>query len=300
MDKSKPEIFWGSSLPVFVCIILQSNGLLFHGQSNFSAPSNEQKDHDIYMKQLLHLETTLNTVLLDFASLKLENQRLQQQQKLFEQQQTLLTAQIGVLNHTTKMEITSLKDSLEVFKTENRVLKERLDSINSSLSAAGSLCDENIVSLNSTTTLLLSENVAMKLKLDKLDSKTMYLQQNMTTLDDVRMLEKIITFNLEQAIQENEQEFMKNISGTIKELQWKDHSILVLLSDVDNRTKNVENTTKNVDNRTKTLEYSVTHLENQQLITKNDVQNMSQSLGLDVAKLKDSVLKLQTGILINL
>lgn len=48
---------------------------------------------------------------------------------------------------------------------------------------------------------------------------------------------------------------MKNISGTIKELQWKDHSILVLLSDVDNRTKNVENTTKNVDNRTKTLEY---------------------------------------------
>lgn len=86
---------------------------------------------------------------------------------------------------------------------------------------------------------------------------------------------------------------MKNMSGTIKELQWKDHSILVLLSDVDNRTKNV-------DNRTKTLEYSVTHLENQQLITKNDVQNMSQSLGLDVAKLKDSVLKLQTGILINL
>lgn len=287
-------MFRGSSLPVFVCIILQSNGLLFHGQSNFSAPSNEQTEHDIYMiKQLLHLETTLNTVLLDFASLKLENQRLQQQQKLFEQQQTLLTAQIGVLNHTTKMEITSLKDSLEVFKTENRVLKDRLDSINSSVSAAASLCDENIGSLNSTTMLLLSENVAMKLKLDKLDSKTMYLQQNMTTPDDVRMLEKIITFNLEQTIQENEQEFMKNMSGTIKELQWKDHSILVLLSDVDNRTKNV-------DNRTKTLEYSVTHLENQQLITKNDVQNMSQSLGLDVAKLKDSVLKLQTGILINL
>lgn len=293
-------MFRGSSLPVFVCIILQSNGLLFHGQSNFSAPSNEQTDHDIYMKQLLHLETTLNTVLLDFASLKLENQCLQQQQKLFEQQQTLLTAQIGVLNHTTKMEITSLKDSLEVFKTENRVLKERLDLINSSVSAAASLCDENIGSLNSTTTLLLSENVAMKLKLDNLDSETMYLQQNMTTPDDVRMLEKIITFNLEQTIQENEQEFMKNMSGTIKELQWKDHSILVLLSDVDNRTKNVENRTKNVDNRKKTLEFSVTHLENQQLITKNDVQNTSQSLGLDVAKLKDSVLKLQTGILINL
>lgn len=144
-------MFRGSSLPVFVCIILQSNGLLFHGQSNFSAPSNEQTEHDIYMKQLLHLETTLNTVLLDFASLKLENQRLQQQQKLFEQQQTLLTAQIGVLNHTTKMEITSLKDSLEVFKTENRVLKERLDSINSSVSAAAFLCDKNIGSLNSTT-----------------------------------------------------------------------------------------------------------------------------------------------------
>lgn len=77
-------MFWGSSLPVFVCIILQSNGLLFHGQlSNISAPSTEQKDHDIYMKQLLHLETTLNSVLLDFASLKLENQRLQQQQKLY-------------------------------------------------------------------------------------------------------------------------------------------------------------------------------------------------------------------------
>lgn len=282
-------MFRGSSLPVFVCIILQSNGLLFHGQSNFSAPSNEQKEHDINMKQLLHLETTLNTVLLDFASLKLENQRLQQQQKLFEQQQTLLTAQIGVLNHTTKMEITSLKDSLEVFKTENRVLKERLDSINFSVSAAASLCGENIGSLNSTTTLLLSENVAMKLKLDKLDSKTMYLQQNMTTPDDVRMLEKIITFNLEQAIQENEQEFMKNMSGTIKELQWKDHSILVLLSDVDNRTKYV-------DNKMNTLEYSVTHLENQQLIAKNEVQNMSQSLSLDVAKLKDSLLKLQTGM----
>lgn len=282
-------MFWGSSLPLFVCIILQSNGLLFHGQSNFSAPSNEQKDHDIYMKQLLHLETTLNSVLLDFASLKLENQRLQQQQ-------TLLEAQIGAFNHTTKMEITSLKDSLEVFKTENRVLKERLNSINSSVSAAALLCDENIGSLNSTTTLLLSENIAMKLKLDKLGSTTMYVQQNMTTLDDVRMLEKIITFNLEQTIQENEQEFMKNISGTIKELQWKDHSILLLLSDVDNRTKNVENRTKNVDNRTKTLEYSVTHLENQELIMKNDVQNMSQSLGLDVAKLKDSLLKLQTGI----
>lgn len=282
-------MFWGSSLPLFVCIILQSNGLLFHGQSNFSAPSNEQKDHDIYMKQLLHLETTLNSVLLDFASLKLENQRLQQQQ-------TLLEAQIGAFNHTTKMEITSLKDSLEVFKTENRVLTERLNSINSSISAAALLCDENIGSLNSTTTLLLSDNIAMKLKLDKLGSTTMYVQQNMTTLDDVRMLEKIITFNLEQTIQENEQEFMKNISGTIKELQWKDHSILLLLSDVDNRTKNVENRTKNVDNRTKTLEYSVTHLENQELIMKNDVQNMSQSLGLDVAKLKDSLLKLQTGI----
>lgn len=234
-------MFWGSSLPVFVCIILQSNGLLFHGQSNISAPSTEQKDHDIYMKQLLHLETTLNSVLSDFASLKLENQRLLQQQKLFEQQQTLLTAQIGALNHTT--------------------------------------------------TLLLSENIAMKLKLDKLDSTIMYLQQNMTTPDDVRILEKIITFNLEQTIQENKQEFIKNISGIIKELQWKDHSILLLLSDVDNKTKNV-------DNRTKTLEYSVTHLKNQQLLTKNNIQNMSQSLGLDVTKLKDSFLKLQTGILI--
>lgn len=289
-------MFWGSSLPLFVCIILQSNGLLIHGQSNISAPSTEQKDHDyIYMKQLLHLETTLNSVLLDFASLKLENLRLQQKQKLFEQQQTLLTAQIGAFNHTiNKMEITSLKDSLEVFKTENRVLKERLNSINSSISAAALLCDENIGSLNSTTTLLLSENIAMKLKLDKLDSKTMYLQQNMTTPDDVRMLEKIITFNLEQTIQENEQEFMKNISVTMKELQWKDHRILLLLSDVDNRTKNVENRTKNVDNRTKTLEYSVTDLEKQQLLTKNDVQNMSQSLGLDVTKLKASLLKLQT------
>lgn len=289
-------MFWGSSLPLFVCIILQSNGLLIHGQSNISAPSTEQKDHDyIYMKQLLHLETTLNSVLLDFASLKLENQHLQQQLKLFEQQQTLLTAQIGAFNHTTKMEITSLKDSLKVFKTENRVLKERLNSMNSSVSAAALLCDENIGSLNSTTTLLLSENIAMKLKLDKLDSKTMYLQQNMTTPDDVRMLEKIITFNLEQTIQENEQEFMKNISGTIKELQWKDHRILLLLSDVDDRTKNVENRTKNVDNRTKTLQYSVTHLENQQLHMKNDVQNVSQSLGLDVTKLKESLLKLQTG-----
>lgn len=290
-------MFWGSSLPVFVCIILKSNGFLFQGQSNISAPSTEQKDHDfIYMKQLLHLETTLNSVLLDFASLKLENQRLLQQQKLFENQQTLLTAQIGAFNHTTKMEITSLKDSLKVFKTENRVLKERLNSMNSSVSTAALLCDENIGSLNSTTTLLLSENIAMKLKLDKLDSKTMYLQQNMTTPDDVRMLVKIITFNLEQTIQENEQEFMKNISGTIKELQWKDHRILLLLSDVENRTKNVENRTKNMDNRTKTLEYSVTHLENQQLLTKNDVQNMSQSLGLDVTKLKESLLKLQTGI----
>lgn len=234
-------MFWGSSLPVFVCIILQSNGLLFHGQSNISAPSTEQKDHDIDMKQLLHLETTLNSVLSDFASLKLENQRLLQQQKLFEQQQTLLTAQIGAFNHTT--------------------------------------------------TLLLSENIAMKLKLDKLDSTIMYLQQNMTTPDDVRILEKIITFNLEQTIQENKQEFIKNISGIIKELQWKDHSILLLLSDVDNKTKNV-------DNRTKTLEYSVTHLKNQQLLTKNNIQNMSQSLGLDVTKLKDSFLKLQTGILI--
>lgn len=95
---------------------------MFQGQSNISAPSTEQKDHDfIYMKQLLHLETTLNSVLLDFASLKLENQRLLQQQKLFEQQQTLLTAQIGAFNHTTKMEITSLKDSL-------KVLKQRLGS----------------------------------------------------------------------------------------------------------------------------------------------------------------------------
>lgn len=100
--------------------------------------------------------------------------------------------------------------------------------MNSSVSTAALLCDENIGSLNSTTTLLLSENIAMKLKLDKLDSKTMYLQQNMTTPDDVRMLEKIISFNLEQTIQENEQEFMKNISGSIKELQWKYHRILLL------------------------------------------------------------------------
>lgn len=73
------------------------------------------------------------------------------------------------------MEIILLKDFFEVFKIENRVLKERFNLMNFFVFVVVLFCDENIGSLNFIITFLILENIVMKFKFDKLDFKIMYL-----------------------------------------------------------------------------------------------------------------------------
>ncbi|XP_062574408.1 uncharacterized protein LOC134236246 [Saccostrea cucullata] len=201
---------------VFFCMVFNAEGVLSQRQENATFPSKGNSELEVY-KQLLHLETVLDSVLIDLASVKLENQRLQQQQTNFEKE-------IQTLN------------LLKVNQTE-QILEEKINNVN---------------------------------------SLTLLLLQNMTTQDDIRKLETIITFNMEQRLISREQEMIKNVSAKLKDLELQSRYLSRSLLDVFNNTTGLASLLSN-------------YIE-QQNITYTHVQHLQN----DITKINASLSQLQT------
>jgi hypothetical protein len=99
----------------------------------------------------------------------------------------------------------------------------------------------------------------------------------MTTTEDIRKLEDALTFEMEQKIGGIERKLMINTSAAITDLQRQDHYLSLSLLDAHNNTD--------------TLKHS---LEEQQKLTKYEVQNSSLVLHREIVKLTDSLSKLQS------
>ncbi|XP_061184876.1 uncharacterized protein LOC133192886 [Saccostrea echinata] len=254
---------------VLLCTFLKAEGLLFHGQTNATSASNGHSDPDVY-KQLLHLETVLNSIMMD---------QKQQAQK-FEQKQNLLEGEIQMLkqwNRTAQMKISLLE-------SENKILKERLDKlISSSNPSQDDIClNEKLNNLNSTSTFLLQENIILKDQIKILNSTSMLIQQNLTTSGDQQRLGNNLTFEIEQMVREREQKMMKNMSATIKDLELRDRYLSLSLLDVHNNTAE--------------LSSSLLSLDVQQNQMKNEIQAMTNSQQNDIAKLNDTIIRLKNRV----
>ncbi|XP_061184873.1 uncharacterized protein LOC133192884 [Saccostrea echinata] len=167
-----------STFMVFLCTFIKAESLLFHGQYNATSASNGHSDPAVY-KQLLHLETVLVSIMMD---------QKQQAQK-FEQKQNLIEGEIQMLkqwNQTAQMKISLLE-------SENKILKERLDNLNSSSTSP---------------------------------------QQNLTISEDLKRLENFLTFEIEQTVRDSEEKMMKNMSTTIKDFELRDRYLSLSLLDV--------------------------------------------------------------------
>jgi chromosome segregation ATPase len=152
-------------------------------------------------------------------------------------------------------------------------LQTALDSV---LMDVMSLKQEN-QQMKNQQAFLLQQNTILEEKLNSLNASCTLFQQNVTTTEDIRRLEDALTFEMEQKIRGIERKLMMNTSAAIKDLQRQDHYLSLSLFDAHNNTD--------------TLKHS---LEEQQKLTKYEVQNSSLVLHREIVKLTDSLSKLQS------
>ncbi|XP_062582947.1 uncharacterized protein LOC134244707 [Saccostrea cucullata] len=140
--------------------------------------------------------------------------------------------------------------------------------------------------LNSTSTLLVERNSKLQQhntilqdKLDSLNATYILSQQNATTTEDLKRLENILTFEIEQTVSDREQEMMKNISVTIRDLKLRDRYLTLSLMDVYNNTS--------------TLKSLLSHFEEQQKMTDIEIRKLELSQNSHAANMNASLSRLQ-------
>ncbi|XP_062606503.1 uncharacterized protein LOC134268282 [Saccostrea cucullata] len=196
---------------------------------------------------------------------------------------------------------------MSLLESENKILKERVDK------------------LNSTSTFLLQENIILKDQIKILNSTSMLIQRNMTTAEDLRKMESILTFKIEQTARVREQEMMKNISATVKDLELRDrylslsfldvHSNMTILDHalsnlMQQQKKNEEQqkmTIQNlslslldVHNNTERLSSSLSSLDAQQKRMKSEIQTLLTNLQqTDITKLNDTIIHYKNSVQFN-
>ncbi|XP_062597116.1 uncharacterized protein LOC134258578 [Saccostrea cucullata] len=227
---------------VLILSFISLSGALLHGNSNVSVPSNKHTDPDVY-KQLLHLETNLVSVYKEMATLKEQNL---QQKKTSEEQQQLI--------HTLNQTIQSLK-------SDNGVLKGKLDSLNSTCQ----FCQQNYSNVDDTT---------KELKLQTLSLAIMEL--NKTSSEDIQTLRNII--------RTREQEVPKNITSVVNSLTMNDRYISLSLLDVQN----------NITALGSSLQQQQKTQTEQHKLTQAGIQNLTFSLNNSTTNLRSSLSDLKT------
>ncbi|XP_062597139.1 uncharacterized protein LOC134258598 [Saccostrea cucullata] len=267
-------MYWiTSTFIVLLCIFLKAESLLVHGQINATSASQGHSDPDVY-KQLLHMEKVFDSIMMDQKQQATKNQQFEQQQKLLE----------GEIQRA-QVKITVLENSLLDVQSENKILKKRLDNLNSS---------------------------------------SILTQQNLTTKEDLQRLENTLSFEIEQTVRDSEQKMMKNMSTTVKDLEQRDRYLSLSLFDVHNnmtmlnvtlskfkQQQKIQEEQQNmtiqhlslslldVHNNTAWLPSSVLSLDAQQQKMKSEIEAMSNSQKNNIANLNDTIIHLKNSLISN-
>ncbi|XP_062607043.1 uncharacterized protein LOC134268811 [Saccostrea cucullata] len=166
--------------------------------------------------------------------------------------------------------------------------------------------------------LLESENKNLKERLENMNSSSTFLKQNVTTSEDLRKLENILTFEIEQTVRDIEEKIMKNMSTTITDLELRDrylslslldvHSNMTILDHALSKLKQQQMTNEkqqnitiqklslsvlDVHNNTAELSSSLSSLDAQQKQMKSEIQTVTNSQQKDITKLNDTIIHLK-------
>ncbi|XP_062597157.1 multimerin-1-like [Saccostrea cucullata] len=256
---------------VLILSIISFSGALLHGNSNTSASSNVHTDLDVY-KQLLHLETTLNSVYKEMTALKEQNL---QQQKTFEEQHRQQQKLIESLNNT----IQHLEASFQEVKSENGILKDKLLSLNSTFYR------QNYSNV---------DDITKELKLQTQNLSLAIMELNKSSSEDIQTLRNIF--------QRREQEVPKNITSVVNTLKMNDRYISLSFLDVQNNITALGLLLQQ-QQKTQTEQHKLTQagiqnltysLNNSTAITQAGIQNLTFLLNSSTTKLSSSLSDLKT------
>ncbi|XP_062606526.1 EMILIN-1-like [Saccostrea cucullata] len=104
----------------------------------------------------------------------------------------------------------------------------------------------------------------------------------MSTSEDIKSLEDILTFEIEQTIRDSEEKMMKNVCAKITDLELRDRYLSLSLLDVHNNTAR--------------LSSSLSSLEAQQKQMKSEIQTLTNSQQHDITKLNDTITHLKNRV----
>ncbi|XP_062610296.1 multimerin-2-like [Saccostrea cucullata] len=197
---------WITCIVLILASIISFSGALQHGNSNTSPSSNPHTDPDVY-KQLLHLETTLDSVYKELLTLKEQNLQQQKASDELQRRQQQQDQMMESMNHT----IQNLEASFQNVQSENGMLKEKLNSLNSSF------CQQN----NSNF-----DGITKELQLQAQNLSLSIMELNKSSSEDIQTLRNIIT--------RREQEVPKNITSVVSSLKMNDRYLSLSLLDVQN------------------------------------------------------------------
>jgi hypothetical protein len=117
---------------------------------------------------------------------------------------------------------------------------ERQETRIAFLESENSIMRSKMNDMNSTSTFLLQQNAILEEKLNFLNATCNLVQQNMTTPGDIKKMEEVLAFEMEQTIRDSEQKIMVNVSATIKDLQLRDRYLSLSLLDAHNATSTLK------------------------------------------------------------
>ncbi|XP_062607044.1 uncharacterized protein LOC134268813, partial [Saccostrea cucullata] len=172
--------------------------------------------------------------------------------------------------------------------------------------------------------LLESENKNLKERLENINSSSTLLKQNVTTSEDLRKLENILTFDTEQTVRDSEEKMMKNMSATITDLELRDrylslslldvHSNMTILDHILSKLMQQQKTDKEQQNMTiqnlslsllnlhiytPVLSSSFSSLDAQQKRMKSEIQTLTNSQQNEITKLNDTIIHLKNRVQFN-